>query len=606
MGMDEIDKLIELIVESNAPIPSPLSEVDEEFLNDFIIETKEHVEKIEVAALDLETTGVQLEGLHALFREFHTIKGLAGFVDQLLIQNLAHETETLLDFCRKGKIDVEKSMIDAILVSADFIKKICFDIALNSDIVFCKTVLAHQSFLATLIQSEINPLRDLDIKQSPEQSMLAFEQVIESMNDMVAAPNNTSDSHASDDGVIRIQVQKIDNLVEMVGELIINQSLIDQKCAERFDNNDNLSEQVRRVSHIIKDLQNLSLSMRMVSLKSTFQKLRRIGRDCIAETRKNVAIRFIGEETEIDRSVADKLLDPLVHIIKNSISHGIEAEGVRIQSGKPIQGTITVKAQSKKGSVSISISDDGGGMCTDIICKKAMEKGLIDANTTYSKEEIRDLIFAPGFSTAQKIDNISGRGVGMDVVKTEISKIGGKAELVCESDNTKKFLFNQVCPCEEDECYCHKGKGLKIKLKIPINMAIMNGTIIDINHTKYILPTLQVKKIFKPEPSQWVSVKGSRNMITMRDEILSVIQVAEVFELEDFSLDNCIIVVLEHEQQLRALPVSNIVDKREIVVKSLGEVFKNLQYAAGASILGDGKVAIILDIEHLFKKEEGK
>lgn len=588
LDIEGVDKIIEGILENNQNMTFETNEVDEEFLNDFIIEAKEHIEKIEMAALNLENENMQREELNSLFREFHTIKGLAGFVDLILIQKLAHETETLLDYCRKGKIVINKEMIDAILCSADFIKNLCNDLSLNNTPNYCEKIVAHVGILSELIE------KNNSAATTQERKSLNNEELLLGGNEKTVLK----------EGTIRIQVGKIDNLVDMVGELIINQSLIEQMTFGRFDSNDVFSDHVLRVSRIMKDLQNLSLSLRMVSLKSTFQKLRRIAHNTNAETGKNVVVNFSGEGTEIDRSIADKLLDPLIHIIKNSFSHGIEEEPVRVERGKPKQGTINVEAYRKKGNVYIVISDDGAGICTDIICKKALEKGLLQQNTEYLREEIRNIIFSPGFSTAKKIDNISGRGVGMDVVKTEVSKIGGKVELYSQSSGGVRLNTNRVCPCVADECLCERSKGLKVVLKIPINMAIINGTIVDINGTKYILPTLQVKKIFKPEPEQWVFVKGSKAMIKMRDEIIPVIPIAQVFGLDNFSLDNCILVIVEHDQKLRALPVSDIVDKREIVVKALGECFQNLNYAAGASILGDGKVAIIIDVEHLFTNEE--
>ena len=219
-------------------------------------------------------------------------------------------------------------------------------------------------------------------------------------------------------------------------------------------------------------------------------------------------------------------------------------------------------------------------------------------------EEVRKFIFAPGFSTAKKVDNISGRGVGMDVVRTDIAKIRGKIELESEIDTSKKIQPDNLCPCTTDSNFCHKGTGLKTNIRIPVNMAIMNGTIVDINRIKYILPTLQIKKIFSPSSEHWVSIKGIKSMIKMRDDIIPVLDVAQLFDLDKFSFEDCIIVVLEHDGNLIALPVSYIIAKREIVVKPLDEIFENLHYAAGASILGDGKVAIILDIEQLMNKGE--
>jgi two-component system chemotaxis sensor kinase CheA len=612
MDADSVDRIIE---SGGIQNDTPFGDIDPEFLNDFILDTREHIEKIEMDALLLETGPDDKEAVNSLFREFHTIKGSAGFVEQQLIQDIAHQTETLLEDCRTGNIRVNKYIVDLILDSSDFIKKLCDDVSLNRDGAFLKLTEAHLQRLSDKgealrgsveqgcgqaeklgeilvregkIKSE--DVGEILIRQQTDYAGLKFGQIV--LKEKKAEANEVVESlrkqeyeakkAANDSGHIRIPVRKVDNLVDMMGELIITQSLVEQEMGKRFGADDKLLSDLLKMSRITKDIQNLSMSLRMVSLKSTFQKINRIGRDTIAGLGKNINIRLSGEETEIDRGVAEKIFDPLIHIVKNCISHGIEDERERLEKGKPAQGQIRIEAYNKRGSIYIEISDDGSGIDTAKVYNKAVEKNLISPSAGCGEEEILNLIFLPGFSTAETVNSVSGRGVGLDVVKTEVSKIGGKVEVISQ-----------------------RGKGCKFVLKMPINLAVMNGTIVDIMGSHYIIPTLNIKKIFKPEQGQWVSVKGKRAMVRDREDIIPIIPLDSIHAVKEGGGNSGadLIVVIELEQKQKALLVSSIVGKQEVVVKSLGYEFSSLDFISGASILGDGRVALILDVENLFRME---
>ncbi len=597
-------------------------EVDPEFLNDFLVETREHIENIEMSVLALETDPENLELVNSLFRSFHTVKGLAGFVNQDLVRKIAHQTETELDKCRKGDLKVSKSFVDRILASSDLLKKICDDLTLNEDPGFLQTVEHHLELLNKgMIYSGASPVNtapaeeiqaikvdkigeimvgqgldpkaveELLIKQEdhPELKLgqLAVKEkkaeaadVLQSLRIQEKAANLLNSSG----GYTRVSALKIDNLVDLIGELVIIQSQIEQDAVKRFGTNDTLVTNLLRMEKISKDVQSISMSLRMVSLKSTFQKINRIGRDTIAELGKNVNIEITGEETEIDRGVAERILDPLVHLVKNSISHGIEDEAERPAKGKSIEGLVKISAYSKRGNVYIEISDDGQGLDTEQIYQKAIEKKMLDPEKIYTSDEIINVVFLPGFSTAEKITDISGRGVGLDVVKTEVAKIGGKVEV-----NNRP------------------GQGCAFTLKIPINLAVINGTIIDILGVRYIIPTLYIKQILKPEEGQWVNISGNKVMIRIKDEIIPLIPWTKLLggiqAAIEYEKTAELVVLVEVEQKLKALPVRNVVDRREIVIKPLGSEFSELDYVSGASILGDGTVALILDIENLYKVE---
>ncbi len=613
MDEDSIDKIIESNGSTNE---ASCDNIDPEFLNDFILDTKEHIEKIEMDTLLLETEPGNKDAINSLFREFHTIKGSAGFVEQQRIQDIAHQTETLLDRCRTGRTEVKKIIVDLLLKSTDFIKKLTENLCLNQDAEFLKSVKAHLAKLSSqgeipgedpensgrveklgeilVGQGRIKPeeVGEILAKQQTDHPELKFGQIV--LKEKKAGVNEVIESlrkqeyetkkAVSESGYIRIPVQKVDNLVDMMGELIITQSLVEQEMCRRFGMDDKFVSDLLKMSRITKDIQNLSMSLRMVSLRSTFQKINRIGRDTIAELGKSISIGLSGEETEIDRGVAEKLLDPLMHLVKNCISHGIENERERAEKGKPAQGQVRIEAYNKRGNIYIEISDDGNGIDTGKTYKKAVEKGLIDPAAGYSEEEKLNMIFLPGLSTSDTVNNVSGRGVGLDVVKTEMSKIGGRVEVISQP-----------------------GKGCTFILKIPINLAVMNGTIVDIMGNHCIIPTLNIKKIFKPEQSQLVSVRGKRTMIRVREDIIPIIPLDSIYTITEGggNSDTDLIVVIELEQKQKALPVRSIIGKQEVVVKSLGYEFSSLDFISGASILGDGKVSLILDVENLFRMEGG-
>ena len=379
---------------------------------------------------------------------------------------------------------------------------------------------------------------------------------------------------------IRIPAGKVDNLVDLLGELIITQSLHKQDISDAFNKDSRLVNNIIRMERIAKDIQDITMSLRMVSLKQTFQKICRIGRDTAAELGRSVEILIKGEETEIDRNIVEKIHDPMMHLIRNAISHGIEPEAERLAAGKPPAGCILIQACNRRGNVYIEISDDGKGLNPDRIYAKAVEKGLADATGKYSEDEILRFIYLPGFSTEESVNSISGRGVGMNVVQTEIARLGGKIEI----RNSQ-------------------GRGCAFILKIPVNLATINGTIVSIAGSKYIVPTLNIKQILKQEAEQWISIKGKRSMVRIRNEILQVIPISSILDSgpEEAASVSGLIMVVEHEQKLMALPVDSIEGKQEVVVKSIGSDFRHLNFVSGATILGDGRVSLILDIDALFK-----
>lgn len=386
--------------------------------------------------------------------------------------------------------------------------------------------------------------------------------------------------NSGDAGFIRVPVGKVDSLIDMLGELLILNSQLEQTTSEVIGTDNRMLNVISRTAKLIKGIQGVSMSLRMVEIKPILHRLTRIARDTATELGKNISVVIEGEDTEIDRSAADKLFDPLMHLVRNAVSHGIEEEEERVKAGKKPEGEVTVKAYTKRGNVYIEVCDDGKGLDITKIYNKAKTMNLIDDTKEYTEEEIIKFIFLPGFSTQEKINNISGRGVGMNVVEEEIRKVGGKVEV-----------------------YTKVGHGSTFILKIPLNLAVLNGTIVEVNSERYIIPTLFIKEFFIAEESNWVSMQGKLHAIQLRGHVIPVLSSGKIFNGKDSELNHWKkqLIILEMEQKLLALPVDKIVSRHEVVSKPLDRELAEIEYASSASILGDGLVTLILDVEYMFK-----
>lgn len=595
-------KSIELSVLNNSS--------DDAFLKDFILETTEHLQDIEVKIIDLEKQKYSEDVINSILRAFHAIKGLSGFASQQMVEKIAHQSESLLQSIKHKKTEINETSTNLILKSVDLIKNICNEPSIISNADFKNQINVlltsieecenetESKILCELTQDEPQKIGEILVEQNKittEQvdellekqktefvnekfGEIAVKENLVASKDVVSAIKIQQQQKQQTESYMRIATGKVDSLVEMVGELVINQSLIEQYAISVLNADNTFITNFNRMARITRDLQNLAMFLRLVPLKSTFQKITRVARDTINELNKDIDFSTYGDETEIDRIVTEKLLDPLVHLVKNAISHGIESSEDRLRAGKSTKGNVSLHAYNKRGNIYIEILDDGGGINTERVYQKALEKGLIEPNKDYSEKEIQEFIMLPGFSTVEIANNISGRGVGMDVVKTEIQKIGGKVEIESK-----------------------KGKGTKFTLKIPLNHAIMNGLIVDIEGTKYILPTVNVKQIVQPKEENWIYTLGKCTQIKVREDIIPLVDIKEFFGKQANEAP-ILVVIIEMDQKHIALPVRNVLNRQEVVIKPVSEEFSALDYVSGMSILGDGKVSLILDIESMFVK----
>jgi two-component system chemotaxis sensor kinase CheA len=381
-------------------------------------------------------------------------------------------------------------------------------------------------------------------------------------------------------GIVRVDTLKLDGLIDLVGELVIAQSMVVQSPEVRDVASVHLSRCLGQLRGITSDLQRTAMSLRMVPIRNTFQKMARLVRDLGVQQGKDIQLILEGEDTELDRNIVEELGDPLVHMIRNSADHGIESQAERLAVGKPAAGTITLRAFHRGGFIVIEIQDDGRGLNPDRIRMKAVERGLVKPDDNIDERAIFDLIFAPGFSTAEKITDLSGRGVGMDVVRRNIERMRGKIEIESAI-----------------------GRGTTFTISLPLTLAIIEGLLVGVGDQRYVIPTLSVRESFRPLPSMVTKVQGRGEMVSVRGRLTPVLRLGEHLNTAAAATDLSagILVVVESGQDSRCLFVDELIGKQEVVIKSLGDMFHQQTNFAGAAILGDGRVGLILDVNALVK-----
>lgn len=386
---------------------------------------------------------------------------------------------------------------------------------------------------------------------------------------------------SSESGSIRVSIDKVDALINMVGELVITQSMLGQ-LGEQVDEDrlDKLQDGLAQLERNTRELQESVMRIRMLPISFAFQRFPRMVRDLSSKLGKEIELRLLGEQTELDKTVMEKIGDPLVHLVRNSIDHGIEMPAEREAAGKSRTGVVELNAFHQGGNIVIEIADDGKGIDRDVIFSKAVEKGLVAENDNLTDEQIFDLIFAPGFSTAKEISDISGRGVGMDVVKRNIRELGGNIEVTSK-----------------------KGEGSKITIRLPLTLAILDGQLIRVGKDTYIVPLVSIIESLQVKKQQVNAIAGQAELYKLRDEYIPVVRLHEVFALKADSevLTDGLIVVVEGDGQRAGLFVDDLLGQQQVVIKSLETNYRPVDGVSGATILGDGTVALILDITGLIK-----
>lgn len=589
--------------------------MDPEIAGMFTAEALDHLGAIEATVLQLEATPGDQKLLNDVFRPFHTIKGNAGALGVTSVQEFAHKVENLLDLGRSGQIVVGPPEIDVILRAVDLLTTMITGLTgalagqprpdVSAEVAALVTTVdrlategraakasavgappvtpaateapaAEATEPGTLDQAAEFPLSSESLSPTVE-SVVASAARLPAPGPAAAAGSVAPRRPAEDlagQASVKVDTRKLDNLVDMVGELVIVQSIIHADPALVGMADERLSRNLAQLRRITSDLQRNAMSMRMVPIRQTFQKMARLVRDLGKKSDKVVELILSGEDTELDRKVVEDINDPLMHMIRNAVDHGLEPPDARVAAGKPPVGRLSLSAYHQGGNIVIAIGDDGRGLDADRILSKAVAQGLVGPKESLQPADIYPLIFRPGFSTAEKVTEISGRGVGMDVVRRNIDALRGRVDIQTTL-----------------------GAGTTFFIKLPLTLAIVEGLMLKVGQERFVLPTFAVRESLRPRADQVHSVQGQPRMLQVRDALVPLVRLGDLFEVADATTDACrgTVVVIEDDGRRVGLLVDQLLGKEEVVIKPLGQAFSHLRGVAGGAILGDGRVGLILD-----------
>jgi two-component system chemotaxis sensor kinase CheA len=553
---------------SSAPAEVSWSpDADPELLEGFVAESGEYLQKAESALLELEADPTSTEAVNTVFRCFHTIKGTSAFLGLERVSELAHRAESLMSRVRDREIRLEGGYAELALRSIDVLTELVR--AVGAALAGRPAI--EPAGYAALYGALADPEAAL--------ARMALEPGAASALGAMRTVDPAAAVHADAvEAWMRVRTDRLDRLVDTIGELVIAHSMIAQDGTVTSSGNEVFGRKVTHASKIVRELQDLSISMRMVPLKGTVQKLARVVRDAAAKSGKQIEFATDGEETEIDRNMVELIADPLVHMIRNAVDHGIELPADREAAGKPRRGTIHVSARHAGGSVVITLTDDGRGLDRAKILDKAIEKGLVESDRGLNDRDLLELIFAPGFSTADKVTDLSGRGVGMDVVRRNIEELRGRIDIESEP-----------------------GAGSSFSIRLPLTLAITDGMLVRIGSERYILPTVNIQMSFQPEREMLSTVAGRGEIVLLRGDVLPIVRLHRMLGVEGAETDATrgLLVIVGSGERRTALLVDELLGQQQLVAKSLGEGLGRVPGISGGAILGDGRVGLILDVAEI-------
>lgn len=591
-------------------------DADLDLIAAFIAESGDLITGAEEALLDLESDPGDPEAVSNVFRAFHNIKGTSAFFELDLMTELSHHAESILSQVRDGKICYAGGYPDLALRSVDMLKTLFRDLEnalgggpfqkpsgydaliqqLSAPDGFGITDAPTPREAASAPASrhpdrphgsggsgpfgEPDQERDADVCPPGHRPACAPAEDAEFGEPSVSRRAPAPGRGLSMESSIRVPIQRLDRFIDMVGELVVAHSMVAQDPLVASGDHHELIKKVGQTSKIVRELQSMSMSMRMIPLKATFRKMARLVRDLSRKVGKDVRFVAEGEETEIDRNMVDVINDPLVHMVRNAIDHGIELPEERERAGKPRHGTVHLSAFHSAGNVVVEIRDDGRGLDRDRILAKAAERGLISEGTSLNEREAYSLIFEAGFSTAKIVSDVSGRGVGMDVVKRNIEAIRGNVEIDAEP-----------------------GRGSIFRMSLPLTLAIIDGMVVRVGAEKYVIPTISIVRSVQPDPAQVTSVMRKGRMLNLQGRLIPLFRLADLFSVEnaESELSRTIAVVVENDASRAGLLVDELIGSQQIVIKTMGESLGNIPGISGSAIMPDGRVGLILDVGGLVR-----
>ena len=575
-------------------------------LNDFLVETKEGLDHLDAELLALESSPEDRDLINAIFRRLHTIKGVCGFLDFHKLESVTHAGETLLGELRSETLKVNDKIVTLLLTLCDAIRTIvssieetkregdgCFDTLVADLLAAAKSPETSSDTKELSLDEQFEMLLAQREAEEELQAAASSNGVANTVPPQPQAPVVAEPVHASapqaeyqetqtktggQETSLRVDVDLLDHLMNLAGELVLARNQILQSTKGMDDVNFRAITQ--RLNLVTSELQEGVMKTRMQPINTVWSKFPRVVRDLSLTCKKQVRLEMYGKETELDKTLIEAIKDPLTHIVRNSIDHGIELPDARVAKGKSAEGCITMRASQEGGYVIIEIIDDGGGLNTEKIRERALQRGLISREKAQamSEQEVHRLIFAPGFSTADTITNLSGRGVGMDVVKSSVEKIGGHVDITS-----------------------HAGEGSSIRLKIPLTLAIIPALLLSCSGQKFAVPQSAITELVQLGASQKVgslSWIGNYPFYKLRGDLLPLLFLSKQLKFSsqaDMADEDKVIVVIDIDGSRFGVVVDAVHDTEEIVVKPLGRQLGNLPIYAGATILGDGQIALIID-----------
>ena len=554
-----------------------------EFHAAFFEEASENLASLEEGLLQLESRPDDEELIHGIFRAAHSIKGTGGAMGFSDLALFTHHVETVLDYMRQGKLAPSAERVQLMLKATDAIGALISAARDGSE------PDATMNLLVEALKKETS-LPDLSAEHTAHSAsateaegeipgLVLFDD--EQTKPPAAIGNETNRSRAAaQTESIRVSVAKVEELINLVGELVIANSMVQQAYASNAADPQALQEAIAGMDLTTRQLQEKVMAVRLMPMSTVFRRFPRIVHDLAKSLRKEVRLVMEGEETELDKQVLEEVGDPLTHLIRNAVDHGLERPAARVAAGKSAEGQVTLQAYHEGGNVVVAVGDDGAGINLERVRQKAIERALISADALLTEEEICQLVLLPGFSTADKITDVSGRGVGMDVVKRNVEALNGSISI----EN-------------------RPGQGCTFRIRLPLTMAILDGLAMKLGNDVYVLPLVSVVESLRPEPKHIVHVAERGELVMVRGEPLPLIYTHRIFRVEGDEVDPCngLVVIVENQGRRYGLVVDELIGQLQVVMKSLEANYERVEGVAGATILGDGRIAMIVDVAGLVR-----
>ena len=586
----------------NIPNPTLIDPDMKEIVESFLIETKEILEKLDFDLLELEKRPEDSDLLNQIFRSFHTIKGTSGFLGLEKLPHVTHKAEDILNKLRKGEVKLSTHLMDGIILGYDTIKGLLKKIEIDKNEDFntdeANSTLEHliSEIEGGAVADEIVEVKNLTdgLDQKAKEILAADASFSEPKQNVVKQEvKKTTQTATVQENTIRVDVDRLDDLLDIVSEIVLGRNRLSQVNSKFAIENEgttfskDFGEVTKQIDLMTTELQLVVMKLRMIKIGKIFNRYPRLVRDLCRDLGKEVELVIKGEDTEVDKNLIEEINDPLVHLIRNSVDHGVENPEIRKNAGKNPKGTVILSAEHVGNNIVITIEDDGKGIDPNVIREKAIEKGLVTRERAkeFSRQEMMNLIFLPGFSTAEKVSNVSGRGVGMDVVKTNVAKLRGIINIESET-----------------------GKGTKIIIKLPLTLAIISGMIVKALGDFLVIPLGSVIEVLRVNKEQINSIKG-KEVIKLRDSVLPLVTLDYLLagksngrkkEEQEWQY----VVEVGIAEKRYGIKVDELIGQQEVVIKSLGSYLGKIDGVAGSTIMGDGTVVMILDIIELFNRLE--